>query len=158
MLRHRLKGVAMRVRSVSRSFAVLALFAVLAVSCGSSPIEPEPVTGAGAPAPATRDSVPTMTKITPSSGPVGTVVTITGSGFLPRGNHLTFGRGYIKNLDSTDGAVVRFEIPDGLDLCSPDAAGPCPGGYPQVMPGDYEITVTSDAGHTTKLTFTVTRP
>ncbi len=140
----------MPVRSASQLSLVLVLFAGLAASCGSSPIEPGPIPGADGPA-------PIMTKITPTAGPVGTVVTLTGSGFLPRGNHLKFGTGFIKNLDSADGAALRFTIPDGLDLCSPEAGGPCAGGYPQVFPGDYVIAVLG-GGDGTRLTFTVTRP
>ncbi len=119
-------------------FLALASAAALLASCGSSPIEPGPVVTANQPA-------PTMLTITPASGPVGTQVTITGAGFQPRGNHLKFGTGYIKNVDSADGAVLRFTIPDGLDLCAPDGAGPCAGGYPQVFPGDYEIAVMTGA-------------
>ena len=99
-----------------------------------------------------------ITTITPSSGPVGTTVTISGSGFLQRGNHLAFGRGYIKNIESVDGVALRFTIPDGLDLCAPEGAGPCPGGYPRVMPGDYAIAVMTHGKPGSTVTFTVTQP
>lgn len=141
----------MYARSAFPTLTVVALLAALAVSCGSSPIEPQTVTSADVNGPA-----PVMTKITPASGPVGTVVTITGSGFTPRGNHLTFGRGYIKDLESANGVSVTFTVPDGLDMCSPMPGGPCAGGYPQVMPGDYAIARVGDGGKT--LSFTVTRP
>ncbi len=129
----------------------LACSATLVASCGSSPLEPGPVVTANQPA-------PTMLTITPTSGPVGTQVTVTGAGFQQRGNHLKFGTGYIKDLDSTDGVVLRFTIPDGLDLCAPAGAGPCAGGYPQVFPGDYEIAVMTSAEGSRPVTFTVTRP
>ncbi len=97
-----------------------------------------------------------MARITPVSGPVGTAVTVTGSGFAPRGNTVKFGSGYIKNLESPDGAVLRFTIPDGLDLCAPGSLRPCPGAYPRVFPGDYRVAILTDNGSDTPLTFTVT--
>lgn len=141
----------MFVQSVARTLIVLAGSAVLCASCGSSPIAPETVAAADQPRTA-------MLTITPSSGPVGTQVTITGAGFPARGNHLKFGQGYIKDLTSADGSVLRFTIPDGLDLCAPAGAGPCAGGYPEVRPGDYKIEVVGTSGAAESVTFTVTRP
>lgn len=135
-----------------RTLSVLALLAGLVASCGSSPIEPQTTTGPDTPARAAA----AMTRISPTTGPVGTVVTITGTGFQARGNHLKFGTGFIKDLPSKDGGTLTFTVPDGLDLCSPEPGGPCPGGYPQTRPGDYAITVVGQGG--AALTFTVTRP
>ena len=143
----------MRVRSLSDTLAALGLLtSVLGASCGSTPVEPEKVTVSNAPA------APTITKITPTSGPVGTEVTVTGTGFVPRGNTVKFGSGYVKGLDSPDGTLLRFAIPDGLDLCSPDAGGPCLGAYPMVRPGDYAVTVMVNKETGNAVTFTVTSP
>src|SRR5688572_12243450 len=128
--------------------AVGLLVSVMGASCGSSPLAPESVADQ-------PGSAPTMAQITPKSGPVGTEVTITGTGFAPRGNTVKFGDGYIKNLESADGAAVRFTVPDGLDLCAPDAQGPCPGAYPRVAPGDYVVTVITEGVTATPVTFTV---
>ena len=122
---------------------------VTGASCGSAPVAPDPVGSQPA-------DTPTMSQITPTSGPVGTEVTLTGSGFAPRGNTVKFGDGYIKNLESADGAALRFTIPDGLDLCAPDSLRPCPGAYPRVAPGDYVVTIMTDGANGTRITFTVT--
>jgi IPT/TIG domain-containing protein len=119
--------------------------AALSVSCASSSVEPSPL---GAPA---------ISSITPSASPVGTAVTLTGSGFASEGNAVKFGTGYIKNIASADGNTLRFTVPDGLDLCAPDATGPCPGAYPQVTPGDYAVAVIRQGETSNSLTFTVTR-
>jgi hypothetical protein len=66
-----------------------------------------------------------------------------------------FGRGYIRKLASSDGTTLRFTVPDALDLCAPDAAGPCPGAYPMVRPGDYEVAVMTAGETSNTLTFTV---
>lgn len=144
----------MRVRSLSHTLLALGFLAsALVASCASSPTEPGPITANDMPAAA----APTMTKITPASGPVGTQVTITGSGFAARGNTVKFGTGYVKNLDSADGTTLRFTIPEGLDLCEPNSLRPCPGAYPAVGPGDYAVTVMVDKETGNPITFTVTR-
>lgn len=135
--------------------------ASLGASCGPLPLEPDAgasvvtdaVKGAGAEA-----GAPSLSQVSPASGPVGTMVTINGSGFASSGNTATFGAGYIKNIDSADGTALRFAVPDGLDLCSPDPAGPCPAGYPQVRPGDYVVAVIAGGKKSNGFTFTVTRP
>ena len=129
------------------------LTSTLMASCASSPAEPGPITANDMPAAA----APTMTKITPTSGPVGTQVTITGTGFAARGNTVKFGTGYVKNLDSADGTSLRFAIPEGLDLCEPNSLRPCPGAYPAVGPGDYAVAVMVDKETGNPITFTVTR-
>lgn len=145
----------MRVRSLSHTLLALGFLAsALVASCASSPTEPGPITANDMPAAA---AAPTMTKITPASGPVGTQVTITGSGFAARGNTVKFGTGYVKNLDSADGTTLRFTIPEGLDLCEPNSLRPCPGAYPAVGPGDYAVTVMVDKETGNPITFTVTR-
>jgi hypothetical protein len=118
----------------------------------SPPLEAGVVTATDQPA-----AAPTMTKITPTSGPVGTQVTVTGTGFTARGNTVKFGTGYVKNLESADGTTLRFTIPEGLDLCAPDSLRPCPGAYPQVAPGEYAVAVLVDKDTSNAVTFTVTR-
>ena len=148
-----IKGVDVRVGSLSHTLAALGfLTSVLGASCGSTPLEPEKAPVGNAPA------APAITKITPTSGPVGTEVTVTGTGFAPRGNTVKFGSGYVKGLDSPDGTSLRFAIPDGLDLCSPDPGGPCLGAYPAVRPGDYAVAVIVNKEMGNAVTFTVTSP
>ena len=100
---------------------------------------------------------PSISQVTPVGGHVGGEVTITGSGFSPTGNTVKFGPGYLRNLTSEDGATLRFVVPDGLDLCAPDAPGPCPGSYPQLTPGKYAVAVMTPGGTSNSVTFTVTR-
>ena len=98
-----------------------------------------------------------LSKLAPASGPVGTVVTVTGSGFAAKGNTAMFGPGYLKNLDSTDGTAFKFTVPEGLDLCDPESLRPCPGAYPQVRPGEYVVMVIATGEKSNGLTFTVTQ-
>jgi hypothetical protein len=100
---------------------------------------------------------PSISQITPGGGPVGSEVTITGSGFASTGNTVKFGAGNLRSLTSEEGTTLRFVVPDGLDLCAPDTAGPCPGSYPQVTPGDYAVAVMTRGGTSNSVTFTVTR-
>lgn len=130
---------------------MIAATATLSGSCSSSPLSPDP--------PSASDQRPAATLvITPLAGPVGTQVTVTGVAFQPRGNHLKFGNGYIKDVSSADGTVLRFTIPDGLDLCAPASAGPCAGGYPRVAPGPYEVALMAGGQNSGTATFTVTQP
>ena len=129
------------------SSLVLAIAAVggfLVGSCGGSPQQPSPT-----------DAL-TISQVTPGAGPVGTRVTVTGSGFALQGNTVQFGQGYIRNIDSADGATLRLAVPEGLDLCPPDPTGPCPGAYPRVTPGEYAVAVSTGAMVSNSITFTVT--
>lgn len=136
----------MRAQSVSR---LLFTVAALGASCAPSSVMPlSSLTPSSA--------APAISHITPSKSPVGTSVTITGSGFASQGNTVKFGDGYIRNVDSADGTTLRFLVPDGLDLCSPDAKGPCPGAYPRVAPGDYAVAVMTKGDTSNSVTFTVT--
>ena len=100
-------------------------------------------------------AAPTLTSMTPTSGRVGSEVTLHGAGFAATGNHIKFGSGYVKNLASPDGATLRFAVPDGLDLCAPHAAGPCPGGFPRVTSGEYVVSVLGSNSESNAITFVV---
>lgn len=52
--------------------------------------------------------------ITPASGDVGTLVTLTGSNFSPAGNTVRFGQGLIANVPSPDGRTIAFVVPPEL--------------------------------------------
>lgn len=100
----------------------------------------------------------------PSSGAVGTEVTITGSGFTKTKNTVVLSRGdsmdgYVKNLESKNRKTLEFTIPEELDLCSPDAEDndyPCPLASPQVISGEYSISVMNENGKISGITFEVT--
>jgi hypothetical protein len=126
----------------------LAFSTALGASCAmsSSSTEPSAVT-----------APPAISQIAPTGSPVGSRVTITGSGFAATGNHVKFGQGWIRNVSSSDGKTITFEVPSGLDLCAPDNLGPCPGGFPETRPGEYEVSVITNREASNTVTFTVTR-
>ncbi len=107
---------------------------------------------------------PAITNLEPSSGAVGTEVTITGSGFTKTKNAVVLGpnddmNGYVKNLESKNKRTIKFTIPDGLDACSPEAEDngyPCSAAYPKVESGEYSIYITNENGESNKVTFEVT--
>lgn len=101
-------------------------------------------------------AVPFVASLAPTSGTPGTEVTVTGSRFAATGNHVKFGAGYLRNLASPDSVTLRFVVPEGLDTCAPGATGPCPGSYPPVTPGNYEVVVLGLEGASNAITFTVT--
>jgi len=98
--------------------------------------------------------------VTPASGPVGTAVTIEGSGFSPTANIVKFGAGYLSDITSADSRTLRFTVPEGQNMCPPLELGdnkPCAGGaYPRVQPGSYEVSVVSRTATSGEVVFTVT--
>lgn len=96
--------------------------------------------------------------LTPSSGPVGTVVTIHGSGFAPTGNQVTLDgmvAGLLDGLSSPDGKTLTFTVPSGLGPnCKPDQA--CPMYMRVITPGSYAVGVISNGITYNIGTFTVT--
>jgi hypothetical protein len=130
-----------RVRTaIARACAVATIVAGLA--CGDVSVLPS----AGGPA---------IAEVSPSSGRVGASVTILGSDFDSTKNVIKFGAGYIRDIKSEDGRVLRFTVPAGLDLCAPDVTGPCPNAYPRVTPGEYKISVISNSATSNTTIFTV---
>jgi hypothetical protein len=90
-------------------------------------------------------------------GPIGTQVTVYGSGFTPEDNLVLFdGFGVIPHLASKDGTTITFTVPDYLDPYCLYIAPRC--GHPQVMVVQkrYEITVQNTQGVSGTLSFTVT--
>lgn len=122
---------------------------------------------------------PFISSLTPSSGPVGTQVTITGTGFLPTSGNMGSGTGgntiqttyqgmpvwLANNLNSSDGKALTFQIPDNLIQPCPAGltAGPppwpaCDPGVFPFAPGVYSIFVSNANGTSNPQTFTVTSP
>ena len=94
-------------------------------------------------------SPPFIAQMVPTSGPVGTGVTLSGSGFTPRGNTVRFGPGYIEDLGSPDGRALPFTVPEGYTL-------PYAGAFPPVQPGPHEVRVVNANGTSNTVVFTVT--
>src|ERR1700730_14779361 len=87
-----------RIQSISRVLLTLAaLGSFFAASCGGSTSYPSPTAPAISPAQPAAGS-PAISEVTPSASPVGTAVTVTGSGFASEGNTVKFGSGYIRNV------------------------------------------------------------
>lgn len=88
---------------------------------------------------------PYMTSLVPMSGPIGTQVTIYGSGFSITGNRINFDTGVIMDVPSPDGKFITFTVPkDRVPLCAvtdPRCLLPAP--YNPVKPGTYWVSVTS---------------
>ncbi|MEK7099379.1 MAG: Ig-like domain-containing protein, partial [Patescibacteria group bacterium] len=101
---------------------------------------------------------PTLISLTPASGPIGTKIIITGSGFAPTGNRVHFGGGVILNLVSSDGKTIGFTVPqDQVPLCAqqdPRCLLPAP--YGPVKPGTYWVSVSNASGGAGGLPFAVT--
>lgn len=90
---------------------------------------------------------PTITYMSPTSGAVGTSVTVYGTGFSAQGNTLRFGSGTITNITSYNGTSLTFTVPSYLTGYTSSA----------VTAGSYGISVTNSAGYTSNTaTFTVT--
>jgi hypothetical protein len=101
-------------------------------------------------------STPVISNLSPVSGPIGTQVSITGSGFTATGNSIGL-KGYTaaSNLTSSDGKSLQFTIPATLaPNCSSGVA--CPQFILQVTAGDYSVTVINANGISNLQTFTVT--
>ncbi len=103
-----------------------------------------------------QNSPAAISVLQPTSGSVGTLVTIYGSGFSASGNVVRFGSGAIMNLPSNNnGAIITFTVPSYLSAY-------CPGNYacPQyaqlVTPGTYNVSVQNANGSVSNsATFTV---
>jgi len=113
----------------------------------------------------------TITNVSPSSGPTGTQVTITGGGFTPIDNALMiefngyFGHPFTRTFP--DSKTIQFAIPSSLSKLCPGIVGPdisvhssagC--GSINVVSGDsLSISVMNGLGSVSNLvTFTVTSP
>lgn len=77
---------------------------------------------------------PRLVAIVPNSGPIGTQVTIQGSGFTPSDNTVIFGAGsraypsgsVYPNLSSDNGSVIIFTIPEHYNPACAYSSRPCP--------------------------------
>ena len=84
-------------------------------------------------------SSPTISYLSPTSGGIGTLVTVYGSGFTTDSNTVHFGVGVIAGLRSFDGRSVSFTVPASLSGY---------GTQPLVLTA-YPISVINNLGYTT---------
>jgi hypothetical protein len=107
---------------------------------------------------------PQLIAIVPNAGPIGTQVTIQGSGFSASGNTVIFGVGsraypsgsVYPNHGSDNGSVIRFTIPEHYDPACEYSSRPCPYATIPTVPGTYTIAVLNNNGQTDTQNFTVT--
>ena len=128
-------------------------------SSSTAPLTPTPPPPLPPPSPSItpiRLPIPTISSLQPTSGPIGTTVTITGSGFTSTGNTVNFGNGVIqKNVSSFDGKTVTFTIPSYISpYCPPQMF--CSAVVYPVNPGSYNVSVTNGNGTSNSLSFIVT--
>jgi hypothetical protein len=99
-------------------------------------------------------AAPTIAAFSPTSGSIGTLVTILGANFTPTDNVIHF-RGEQDSFDagspvgSENGTSLQFRI-----TTCPSYQPQCPGRY--VSPGVYKVTVTNVNGASNEATFTLT--
>lgn len=84
-----------------------------------------------------QPTAPTISYVSPSSGVVGTSVTIYGSGFALTDNTVYFGGTQVSGTVSSDGRMVSFQVPS-------------------VSIGTYSVSVNSNGRVTNSVPFTVT--
>ena len=94
--------------------------------------------------------------LSPASGPIGTAVAISGTGFTADDNAILFGMGYIPHLRSLDGATLTFEVPGSLDpACLFVQPIPCRLPSYATRPGTYEVAVSNSNGTSNSASFAV---
>jgi len=103
--------------------------------------------------------VPTIASLSPSSGPLGTLVTIKGANFTSE-NHIQFSDEQSQksfnvlagaSIASESGTSLRFHV----NTCPPNRPL-CPGFY--VLPGLYKVKVINGNGASNEGTFALTAP
>jgi hypothetical protein len=106
---------------------------------------------------------PRLIAIVPNSGPIGTQVTIQGSGFTDSGNTVIFGVGsrayssgsVYPNHSSDNGSVIIFTIPEHYDPACEYSSSPCPYAALPTVPGTYGVAVSNVNGQSNTQNFTV---
>lgn len=128
---------------------------------------------------ATATSTPILAKISPSSGAVGTVITLTGSGFtsstlvskqnvtypVPALNSISFGDALVVPwaVTSTNGNILTFTVPQGFSnldrFCESDYSYCSIGVLAHAAAsGTYQVAVENANGTSNMLPFTITSP
>lgn len=102
-----------------------------------------------------------ITSITPSSGRVGTTVTLTGTGFTPTGNKIKFGDLGSENnpaysLNSSDGKTIIFTVPLSDYMACWNSTPACSAPAQLTQPGSYSVSVINAKGTSNQVIFTVT--
>lgn len=121
---------------------------ILAVSCGA-PIPP--VVNPGNP----QFGVPTVTSVSPASGPIGTTVTVYGSGFGAN-TTVNFGGSFGPNVRVINSGTLTFTVPSQLlPACAYGNIVCLIGGSP-VTQGSYQVSVKNSVGTSNSVAYWVT--
>jgi hypothetical protein len=131
------------------------LRSITPVPTGLSPsvyLVPVPPTE-GCPSPAA--AAPVIRAVEPAAGPVGSEVTIRGSGFSPTENAIYIGEGYVPHLRSADGVSLTFLVPASLEPPCRFATPPCRIVSIATPAGAYQVAVVNSTGVSNRLGFTV---
>jgi peptidoglycan hydrolase-like protein with peptidoglycan-binding domain len=97
--------------------------------------------------------------LSPSSGPVNTQVTITGSGFTATGNTINFTSSSVSDIVpnlTSNGTTIIFTVPTQNTPACSFASPPCPYAFIPTAAGTYAVSVTNANGTSNSATFTVT--
>ncbi len=99
----------------------------------------------------------TLSSLAPTSGRVGTTITLNGSGFT-NDNTVHFGLGGSQLVPSQNGTTISYTVPQYLSPCSVTPSGStCTQNIQAVTSGSYPVYVKNGNGTTQTLTFTVTQ-
>jgi hypothetical protein len=102
---------------------------------------------------AAETTAPNIATLLPASGPLGTLVTVQGTGFTPD-NLIRFRSAQdsfdVVSIPSENGTTVQFRV-----TTCPSYQPQCPARY--ITPGVYEVTLINANGESNRATFVLTR-
>ena len=107
---------------------------------------------------AAPSTIPTITSITPTSGPIGTEIAIRGTGFTGA-DTVRFGSGGKRTVTTTEnGTLIKYIVPSAVSACDdvPGSSVVCPPGAVPVYPSSWSVVVSNANGTSAMQTFTVT--
>ena len=99
-------------------------------------------------------AVPHIQSISPTSGQIGTVVTVQGTRFDSKNNTVLFGSGAIVNIPAQNGTLT-FTVPAMLDPLCIYSRPSCKLPSQPTLPGSYSVSVMTKNGTSNAVTFTV---
>jgi hypothetical protein len=121
------------------------LAAVVSIACSSSNgMSPSPT--------------PTILSLQPLTGPVGTRVTITGTGFSDSSNTINFGASAYPNIPGANTTLIVFVVPTVTNPPCRNVTPPCAIASTLITPGVYGLSVTNPQGTSNSISFAVTPP
>ncbi len=113
--------------------------------------------------PSVPSDLPHIESVSPTSGPVGTIITIKGTGFTSTTNSISFGNNFFNFLPSANGESLSFTIPTmgtpcagNKPLFTQSIMKPCNLTALQITPNTYQLQVHTSSGLSNQTIFTVT--